>query len=98
MRGRPGRPGSCGIHPGEGGPVTVAILRDASERAHAEQERRTLDAAERLLARTLDYEATLQAVVRLATPALADLATVYVVEADGTIRWLASAGEEVARG
>jgi signal transduction histidine kinase len=40
---------------------------------------------------SLDYEATLQEVARIAVPSLADWCIVHLLEDDGTIRWLALA-------
>src|SRR5207248_2632860 len=47
--------------------------------------------ASRLLAASLDYEATLQEVARVAVRTLADWCIVHLLEQDGSIRWLAVA-------
>lgn len=70
----------------DGRPVYSAVLRDVTDRKRAEQEQRFLAEAGAVLAATLDYEATLDAVPRLAVPAIADWCTLALVEPDDLIR------------
>jgi PAS domain S-box-containing protein len=72
------------------GPATVAFLVDISERKRAEAARQFLAEASRLLAASLDYEATLQSVVGLSVPFLADWCGVHRLRPDGTLRPVAS--------
>src|ERR671933_1720222 len=53
--------------------------------------------ASRLLDASLDYEATLQEVARVAVRALADWCIVHLLEEDGAIRWLAVAHGDPAK-
>ncbi|HMQ33005.1 MAG TPA: GAF domain-containing protein [Chloroflexaceae bacterium] len=64
----------------------VATFADVSERRHAEQVSRLLAGAARIVAASLDPEAALDALARLAVPALADSCVVDVIDADGTWR------------
>src|SRR5437867_7457158 len=67
-------------------------------RAEASSERASLLAeASRLLASSLDYEATLERLARLLVPALADLCVVDVVGDDGEIRRVAAAHADPAK-
>ena len=67
-------------------------------RAEASSERAALLAeASRLLASSLDYEATLERLARLLVPALADLCVVDVVGDDGEIRRVAGAHADPAK-
>jgi signal transduction histidine kinase/PAS domain-containing protein len=67
----------------------VVTCRDVSWRKRTEQMQRFLDEASKQLAGTLEYEATLATVARLAVPALADICIVDVLEANGTVRRVA---------
>jgi PAS domain S-box-containing protein len=82
----------------------VVVVRDSTERRQAEERRLELareQAAQRRLAvlaeasqlldASLDYEATLQEVARVAASTLADWCIVHLLEPDGSIRWLAVA-------
>ena len=62
-----------------------ASSRDITARRRAEEAQRFLDDAGTVLAGTLDYEETLEQVVRLAVPFLADWCTVHLLD-DGIIR------------
>jgi signal transduction histidine kinase len=53
--------------------------------------------ASRLLDASLDYEATLQEVARVAVRTLADWCIVHLLEPDGSIRWLALAHGDPAK-
>jgi signal transduction histidine kinase len=67
-------------------------------RAEAARERAALLAeASRLLASSLDYEATLERLARLLVPALADLCVVDLVGDDGEIRRVAAAHADPAK-
>ena len=70
----------------------------ASEQAMAAHRRlAVLAEASRLLDASLDYEPTLQEVARVAVRTLADWCIVHLLEADGTIRWLALAHGDPAK-
>jgi transcriptional regulator with GAF, ATPase, and Fis domain len=70
----------------------------AAEEAGAAHRRLSLLAeASRLLDASLDYECTLQKVAEVVVPALADWCIVHLLEADGTIRWLALAHGDPAK-
>jgi signal transduction histidine kinase len=67
-------------------------------RAEAARERAALLAeASRLLASSLDYEATLERLARLLVPALADLCVVDLIGDDGEIRRVAAAHADPAK-
>ncbi|MFN8636238.1 MAG: ATP-binding protein [Chloroflexota bacterium] len=71
----------------------VLILRDVTTYRRAETllHARFLADASAVLASSLDYEATLQQVARLAIPALGDWCTVYMLSEDSQIRRVAVA-------
>src|SRR5256714_14283449 len=56
----------------------------------AEQALDFLDGASEVLARSLDYEQTLEEVARLAVPDLADWCAIDVVQDDGSLRQITS--------
>src|SRR5438552_10779189 len=56
----------------------------------AEQALDFLDGASEVLARSLDYERTLQDVARLAVPDLADWCAIDIVQDDGSLRQITS--------
>ena len=62
----------------------LAAVYDITERKSAERANRLLAEAGEILARSLDYESTLQAVSVLAVPALADWCLVDLIKADGS--------------
>jgi len=70
--------------------VLVSIL-DVTKLKRAEQNQRLLAEIGQVLAASLDYEATLQSVARLALPHLADYCLVYLVEPDGLVHQVAEA-------
>lgn len=70
------------------GRVFTVVLRDITERKRAEETQRFLADAGEVLASSLDYAATLDGLVRLALPRLADWCAVDVRDEDGTIRRL----------
>ncbi len=60
----------------------VLVFRDVSERKRAEQRQQFLAEAGNLLISSLDYDTTLQQIVRLAVPSLADWAIIYLLDED----------------
>jgi PAS domain S-box-containing protein len=85
------------IVPGPDGAVT-ALSRDITERHRAADRARFLTDASALLADSaLDYDATLDALVRHAVPYLADYASVDVLTPDARVRRVAAAHRDPAR-
>jgi signal transduction histidine kinase len=87
---------------GDDGAVRLAIniFRDITERKRAEERVAFLAEAGDVLNRSLDWEATLREVARLAVPRIADWCVVYMRAGDGSIERLAvehyaGRGEEV---
>ncbi len=75
----------------------LARTQVACTEAEAAQRREAfLATASSALATSLDYDATLASVARLAVPFLADWCSVDVLEADGSIRRVAAAHAEIA--
>ena len=68
---------------------SVSFILDVSARRRAEESVRLLAEAGEVLGRSLDVDATLTAVARLAVPRLADLCRIDVIGADGQIRAVA---------
>lgn len=83
------------IVPVSGGVMTFS--RDVTRRKREEQGAQLLNDASRVLASTLDYEKTLEAVARLAVGDLADWCAVDLVEADGKIRQVVVAHKDEAK-
>lgn len=84
------RASSAPIHDESGRVVAVvATCYDVTDQRRQEVGRRFLNEASDLLAGTLDYEATLRNVARLAIPELADWCTIEVLRDDGRIDRLA---------
>jgi PAS domain S-box-containing protein len=69
----------------------INIFQDITERRRAEAAQRFLTEAGAVIASSLDYEATLASVARMAVPALADWCTVDVYDENHTLRRLAVA-------
>jgi PAS domain S-box-containing protein len=69
----------------------AGVAVDITERKRAEEARAFLAEATDVLTSSLDYEATLAHVARLAVPQLADWCTVHVLADDGSLRRLAVA-------
>jgi PAS domain S-box-containing protein len=63
----------------------VTMVADVTDQVHAEQGLKLLDRANAALNASLDYEATLNALVVLAVSSLADWCVVNLLEADGSI-------------
>ncbi len=74
-----------------GGPVYTAVLRDITDRKKVEETQRFLSDASAVLARSLDYEATMAGLARLAVPHLADWCVIDVLDDDGSLRRLEAA-------
>lgn len=72
------------------GRLFSVVLRDASAPIRRESLQRFLLQAGATLASSLDYEGTLKSIAHVGLPALADCAVLDVVEADGSIRRIAS--------
>lgn len=77
--------------------VYAAVLRDVTERKRTEQEHRFLAMASGVLARSLEYEETLESVPRLAVPLLADWCALAVVDPDESIRLILSSHADPGR-
>lgn len=65
--------------------VFTVVLRDITERKKIEETQRFLADSSDVLSRSLDYEATMAGLARLALPRLADWAVIDIVE-DGSVR------------
>jgi PAS domain S-box-containing protein len=75
--------------------IREQVARDESDAAQRRLE--VLAEVSRLLDASLDYEATLQEVARVAVRTLADWCIVHLLEPDGAIRWLALAHGDPAK-
>ncbi len=64
----------------------MVMTQDISERTRAEEHLRFLAAASAVLGTSLDYEATLQSIVRLAVPRLGEICAIFIVGPDDVIR------------
>ena len=69
----------------------VGVFADISARKRAEQARHVLTEASKRLANSLDFDATIGLVARLAVPALGDCCLVDIVDEDGVLRRVALA-------
>ena len=69
----------------------ISIFQDITERKRTEAATRFLADASTVLAKSLDYETTLQQVARLAVPSVADWCSVDIADAEGTPHLLAIA-------
>jgi PAS domain S-box-containing protein len=81
----------------EGRLARVVLAHDITERKRADEALRFLAEAGTVLASSLDYEATLDAVAHLAVPHLADMCLVDLRQDDGTIRRVAAAHSDPAK-
>lgn len=68
------------------GRLFTVVLRDITDRKKVEETQRFLSDASALLARSLDYEATMAGLARVALPHLADWCIIDVLQADGSLR------------
>lgn len=76
--------------------AAVGAYYDITERKRAQEAQQFLSEAGVLLASSLDYEATLQSLARLAVPYLADWLTIDTIEEDGRVRRLVIAHADPA--
>jgi PAS domain S-box-containing protein len=81
----------------DGPPHFTGFIRDISERRRRQAFDRFLGEAGALLGASLDYEATLDAVVSLAVPAIADWCAIDLLTDDGSIRRVAAAHTDPER-
>jgi PAS domain S-box-containing protein len=82
---------------GPDGMLFTVVLRDITGRRREEEEDRFLAAAATELARSLDYSIVLQTIADLAVPGLADVAVLDVIQADGSLRRVATAAPDSPR-
>ena len=89
---------TCVPHRGTGGDIEgfVALVHDVTDRKAAESRGLFLAEAAAMLASSLDYEATLQRLGRLAVPLLADWCAIDMLDADGHVRRLVVAHTDPA--
>jgi PAS domain S-box-containing protein len=81
-------------------PLTGAVMvfsRDITRRKREEQGTQLLGDASRVLASTLDYEKTLEAVARLAVGGLADWCAVDLADPDGKVRQVVVSHKDEAK-
>jgi signal transduction histidine kinase len=84
------------LYPTDDGGLAVS-WKDISPRKRAEHALQFLNEASTILASSLDFEATLSAVARLAVPRLGDWCGIEIVGEDGTARQLAVAHADPAK-
>ena len=70
--------------------TVIATVRDTTDRKRSEQGLRFLAEASKILDSSLNTTTTLTNIAHLAVPYLADACTVHVLEADGSIKQIAS--------
>ena len=75
--------------------VYTALVRDVTDRKRMDQQRRFLAEVSAALSGSLEYEATLESVVRLPVPALADICILDVLDESGALRRRAYAASGV---
>jgi PAS domain S-box-containing protein len=73
------------IRPAEGEPLAVVIFEDVTALEQARRRSATLAETGALLAASLDYRATLEAIAKLIVPRLADWCFVEMLQPDGSI-------------
>ena len=78
------------------GRLFSVVLRDATVQVRREERERALSQAGATLASSLDYEGTLQSIVHVGLPIVADCAVLDVVEDDGSVRRVASTHDDDA--
>lgn len=76
---------------------TVGIFADVTARRRADRVQHFIAEATRMLSESLEYDATLTAIARLAVPFLADWCVVDVLEDDGSARRVAQAHTDPMR-
>ena len=76
---------------------TRCFTRDVTDRVRVEEGRALLARAGEVLTSSLDWDATLNHVIDLAMPALADFGFFDVIEPDGSVRRIARAHEDPRR-
>ncbi|HEY0006248.1 MAG TPA: ATP-binding protein [Pyrinomonadaceae bacterium] len=82
----------------DGKPVGVqGIARDITRRKHAQEAQEFLSEAGRIIASSLDYQATLSSVARMAVPNLADWCAIDLFQEDGELKRLAVAHVDPAK-
>ncbi len=69
----------------DGRRLYTALVRDVTDRKRLEQQQRFLADVSAALGRSLDYQATLESVVRLPVPALAEASVLEVVDESGNV-------------
>ncbi|MDQ2929918.1 MAG: PAS domain S-box protein [Gemmatimonadota bacterium] len=67
----------------------TALVRDVTDRTRMDQQQRFLAEVSAALSGSLEYQATLESVVRLPVPALADICILDVLDESGSLRRLA---------
>lgn len=72
----------------DGERIYTVVLRDITERKRIEVAQQFLARAGTTLAASLDYQATLESIARLAVPILADWSVIYVADEAGGVRCL----------
>src|SRR4051812_31700078 len=86
------------VHASAGEAMGVgAVVSEITELERAQSRTRLLAATSRLLEATLDYESTLEQVLRLLVPERADVAIVQLVQADGEVARAAIAADDPER-
>ena len=80
----------------DGERILTVVLRDITQRKRAEAAQALLVRVGEVLASSLDYDTTLQEVVQLAVPMLADFCSIIILEDDGTMRRHALAHADAA--
>jgi PAS domain S-box-containing protein len=78
------------------GRLFSVVLRDATDQVRRETHGRLISQAGATLASSLDYESTLQSIVHVPVPLVADCAVLDVVEPDGGLRRVASTHDDDA--
>jgi PAS domain S-box-containing protein len=74
------------------------VTRDITERKRIENEQRFLAEVGSVLASTLDYDDTLENILRLAVRDIADFCIVYIVEESGEVRRLKAISRDSSKG
>ena len=69
----------------------MVMTQDITDRKQGEQRLQFLAEASAILGASLDYDATLQSIARLAVPLLGDKCAVFILAPDGAIRQVAAA-------